>query len=222
MLQLRAPLVLLPPPIGHQSCWTKISDPETLFRRPWSRCAVRRAEGLLLHDHDMEVRHAPDFCFSFPVRSGNAWPFRCVARRCIRLRPHALRTGTTDGHTGHGPWRKCGRERAERMASEAGIPGGWLALACIYTAVWCSIPDVADSQGHLAPFSRLRGPQPGPRAQGGLGVERGRLPIFRWRFHPRRLVAALCGESKVMLHFLCRSGGRECQPIHYTHQIWEG
>lgn len=47
----------------------------------------------------------------------------------IRLRPHALRTGTTDGHTGHGPWRKCGRERAERMASEAGIPGGWLALA---------------------------------------------------------------------------------------------
>lgn len=60
------------------------------------------------------------------------------------------------------------------------------------------------------------GPSQGPGPEGGLGVERGRLPIFRWRFHPRRLVAALCGESKVMLHFLCRSGGRECQPIHYN------
>lgn len=116
VLQLRAPSRLAPSSRSFPICWTKHRTRRRCSAKPWSRGAVGREEGLLLHDHDMEVRHAPEFCFSFPARSGNAWPFRCVARRCIRLRPHALRN-STDGHGhghGHGAWSMegavgCGR-----------------------------------------------------------------------------------------------------------------
>jgi len=172
-------------PVGHllslSRLLDKISDPEALFRKPWSRCAVGRQEGLLLHDHDMEARHAPEFCFSFPARSGNAWPFRCVARRCIRLRPHALRTSTDGrarGMVHHGEGAVGSGQSGWARKQE--ISGGWLVLAYIplLGVPFQTSQTRRATWRHSVGFGDDHGPQPGPRAhekspRGGFGATRG-------------------------------------------------